>query len=156
MICYRTGKCTVCRCMLAFFTPDILQAGAVKGLKLDPAKGRNSPDSKAGWRRRRARHLHSLSLRRSHTTWLPAARSLWTHSWQLEIWRRRKRKKRMEGGGGRSQFNFLVYTCCKSYGNMDDNLMSLLRVKNIKSEDHFWTKYNIFGFCVYLLLYPFH
>ena len=31
---YRTGKYTVCRRVRAFFSPDILQAGAVKGLSL--------------------------------------------------------------------------------------------------------------------------
>ena len=31
---YRTGKYTVCRCVRAFFSPEILQAGAVKGLKV--------------------------------------------------------------------------------------------------------------------------
>ena len=30
--CYRTGKHTVCRRVRAAFSPDILQAGAVKGL----------------------------------------------------------------------------------------------------------------------------
>ena len=30
--CYRTGKYTVCRRVRAFFSPEILQAGAVKGL----------------------------------------------------------------------------------------------------------------------------
>ena len=30
--CYRTGKYTVCRRFLAFFSPEILQAVAVKGL----------------------------------------------------------------------------------------------------------------------------
>ena len=30
--CYRTGKYTVCRRIRAFFSPDILQAVAVKGL----------------------------------------------------------------------------------------------------------------------------
>ena len=31
-MCYRTGKYTVCRSVHASFRPDILQAGAVKGL----------------------------------------------------------------------------------------------------------------------------
>ena len=30
--CYRTGKYTVCRRVRAAFSPEILQAGAVKGL----------------------------------------------------------------------------------------------------------------------------
>jgi len=30
--CYRTGKYTVCRLVRASFSPEILQAGAVKGL----------------------------------------------------------------------------------------------------------------------------
>ena len=30
--CYRTGKCTVCRRVRAFFSPEMLQAWAVKGL----------------------------------------------------------------------------------------------------------------------------
>ena len=33
--CYRTGKYTVCRRVRASFRPEILHAGAVKGLK-DP------------------------------------------------------------------------------------------------------------------------
>ena len=32
-MCYRTGKYAVCRCVRAFFSPNILHAGAVKGLK---------------------------------------------------------------------------------------------------------------------------
>ena len=32
-MCYRTGKYTVCRSVRAAFSPEILQAGAVKGLK---------------------------------------------------------------------------------------------------------------------------
>ena len=31
--CYRSGKCTVCRRVRASFSPENLQAGAVKGLK---------------------------------------------------------------------------------------------------------------------------
>jgi len=30
--CYKTGKYTVCRCVHASFGPEIVQAGAVKGL----------------------------------------------------------------------------------------------------------------------------
>ena len=30
--CYRTEKYTVCRCVRASFSPEILQAGEVKGL----------------------------------------------------------------------------------------------------------------------------
>ena len=33
-MCYRTRKQTVCRCVGASFSPEILQAGAVKGLTL--------------------------------------------------------------------------------------------------------------------------
>ena len=33
--CYRSGKCTVCRRVRAAFSPEILQAGAVKGLNYD-------------------------------------------------------------------------------------------------------------------------
>ena len=32
-MCYRTGKYTVCRHVRVFFSPEILQAGAVKRLK---------------------------------------------------------------------------------------------------------------------------
>ena len=32
---YRIGKCAVCRCVLASFSLEILQAGAVKELKVD-------------------------------------------------------------------------------------------------------------------------
>ena len=39
--CYRTGKYTVCRLVRASFSPEILQAGAVKGLK--KTKGENLP-----------------------------------------------------------------------------------------------------------------
>ena len=35
VICYRTGKHTVCRHARAFFSPEILQAGTVKGLRDD-------------------------------------------------------------------------------------------------------------------------
>ena len=31
-MCHRTGKYTVCRCVRESFSPDILQAGTVKGL----------------------------------------------------------------------------------------------------------------------------
>ena len=31
-MCYRTGKSTVCRSVRASFSPEILKAGAVKGL----------------------------------------------------------------------------------------------------------------------------
>ena len=31
--CYSSGKCNVCRCVCASFSPEILQAGTVKGLK---------------------------------------------------------------------------------------------------------------------------
>ena len=31
--CHRTGKCTICRRVRASFSPEVLQAGAVKGLK---------------------------------------------------------------------------------------------------------------------------
>ena len=31
-MCYRTGKYTVCRCVRASFSPEILQAAAVKWL----------------------------------------------------------------------------------------------------------------------------
>ena len=31
-MCYRTGKYTICRRVRAFFSPEVLQAGAVKGL----------------------------------------------------------------------------------------------------------------------------
>ena len=46
--CYRTGKYTVCRRVRASFSPEILQAGAVKGLiyLLDAsARGAYSGDS---------------------------------------------------------------------------------------------------------------
>ena len=33
-MCYRTGKYTVCRRVRAAYSPDILQAGVVKGLNL--------------------------------------------------------------------------------------------------------------------------
>ena len=33
-MCYRTGKHTVCRRVPASFCPEILQAGAVKGLRV--------------------------------------------------------------------------------------------------------------------------
>ena len=36
--CYRTGKYTVCRRVRASFSPDILQAGAVKGSRI-PSTG---------------------------------------------------------------------------------------------------------------------
>ena len=32
-VIHRTGKCTVCRCLGVLFSPDILQDGAVKGLR---------------------------------------------------------------------------------------------------------------------------
>ena len=32
-MCYRTGKYTICRCIHPSFSPEVLQAGAVKGLK---------------------------------------------------------------------------------------------------------------------------
>ena len=33
-MCYKTEKYTVCKCVRASFSPDILHAGAVKGLNL--------------------------------------------------------------------------------------------------------------------------
>ena len=36
--CYRTGKYTVCRGVPASFSPEILQAGAVKGLRCSASK----------------------------------------------------------------------------------------------------------------------
>ena len=33
--CYRTGKYTVCRCICAHFSPEMLQAGVVKGLIME-------------------------------------------------------------------------------------------------------------------------
>jgi len=39
-MCYRTGKRAVCRCVRASFSPEILHAEAVKGLK--PGVGQNT------------------------------------------------------------------------------------------------------------------
>ena len=36
--CYRTGKYTVCRRIRAYFSPEILHAGAVKGLRKNERK----------------------------------------------------------------------------------------------------------------------
>ena len=33
LVIHRTGKCTVCMCLDVLFSPDILQDGAVKGLR---------------------------------------------------------------------------------------------------------------------------
>ena len=44
-MCYKTGKYTVCRRVRAFFSPEILQAGAVKGLiRFDEAEGKRGCD----------------------------------------------------------------------------------------------------------------
>ena len=37
--CYGTGKYTVCRRVRAYFSPEILQAGAVKGLRKNKTGG---------------------------------------------------------------------------------------------------------------------
>ena len=74
--CYRTGKYTACRRLCPFYSPEILQAGAVKGLCWKRVKtycaftctdGQRWTDQPTGWHRCSNAHVFTCQHASMHT-----------------------------------------------------------------------------------------